>query len=431
MVFALSHRAALAAVFIAAAPWAAANTEAGEVTYARHIAPILQKNCQTCHHPGGIGPFSFTTYRQAKGWASMIKEVVVDKRMPPWHADPNHGEFRNDRRLSDADIAAIVKWADSGAPRGNPAEEPAPIDYNLDGWRIGGGEPDMIFTMPKPETIPPTGVMPYVNIEVPTNFKEDKWIQEMEAKAGNAKVVHHILIYARSPEEQQSGLGDFLRLGKGFLAGFAPGTVANVEPKGLAYKIPAGATIIFQMHYTPTGKEEVDQSSFGIVFADEPPTHEVLTATTVNFDFKIPAGDPNYRVEAGSKLPKDAVLYTMTPHMHYRGKSFDYIAKYPDGAEKILLRVPNYDFNWQTSYALAEPVYLPKGTTLHTVAHFDNSADNPFNPDPTKPVVWGDQTWEEMMIGWMTLSWVEGEQDLPVILDAIKNAQPLQTAAAE
>lgn len=372
-------------------------------TYAKDISRLMQKHCADCHHPGGIGPFSLLTYRQTKGWAEMIKEVVTDRRMPPWHADPEVGKFKNDRRLSDEEIQTIVNWVDNGRPMGNEADMPPPITFSQE-WRIP--TPDAVFEMPKEVTINPQGVVPYMEFEVPTNFTEDKWLQAIEVRPGNPKVVHHIIIFVRSPEMVAGEKEEFQRIGRGFLVGFAPGTIPTIYQPGYAVKVPKGSTFIFQMHYTPTGKTEVDKSKLGIVFAKEPPQHEMITATTVNFDFQIPAHDPNYRVEAVSELPADAMLYAMTPHMHYRGKSFEYIAHFPDGRSERLLCVPNYDFNWQTTYVLEQPVLLPKGTKMQTIAHFDNSANNKYNPDPSRPVRWGEQTWEEMMIGWMGLSWV-------------------------
>lgn len=379
-----------------------AQDAAGTPTYAKEVSRLMQAKCADCHHPGGIGPFSLLTYRQTKGWSEMIKEVVTQRRMPPWHADPTVGKFRNDRRLTDQEIDTIVKWIDAGEPMGNEADLPAPITFNEE-WRIPG--PDAVFELPVEQTIGPSGVVPYREIEVPTNFTEDKWLQMIEVRPSNAKVVHHIIVFIRAPQFTVGERQDFQRLGRGFLVGFAPGVIPTVLQSGYAVKVPKGSTFIFQMHYTPTGKNEVDRSKLGVVFAKEPPQHEVVTATTINGDFMIPPGDPNYRVVAESVIPDNGILYSMTPHMHYRGKSFEYIAHYPDGTSETLLRVPNYDFNWQTTYILDKPARLPKGTRIETIAHFDNSANNKANPDPTKPVRWGEQTWEEMMIGWMNMSW--------------------------
>lgn len=400
--------ACLAVCVIAGAAGAQDNAAAPAAdvpTYAKEVSRLMQEKCSGCHHPGGIGPFSLLTYRQTKGWAPMIKEVVEQRRMPPWHADPSVGKYKNDRRLTDEEISTIVKWVDGGRPMGNEADLPEPITYSEE-WRIPG--PDVVFELPSEQTIDPSGVVPYREIEVPTNFAEDKWLQMIEARASNPKVVHHIIVFVRSPDMEVGERAEFQRIGRGFLVGFAPGVIPTILPEGHAVKVPKGSTFIFQMHYTPTGKHEVDRSQLGIVFAKQPPQREVITATTINPDFQIPAGDPNYRVVAESVIPDNGILYSMTPHMHYRGKSFEYIAHYPDGKSETLLRVPNYDFNWQTTYILQTPARLPKGTRIETIAHFDNSANNPANPDPTRPVRWGEQTWEEMMIGWMNLSWEKG-----------------------
>ncbi|MBI2423898.1 MAG: hypothetical protein HYV27_13790 [Candidatus Hydrogenedentes bacterium] len=389
-------------------PAALAGVESETVTFTKHVARILQNNCQDCHHPNGIAPMTLQSYRQVKGWAKMIREVVDTKRMPPWHASPEYGHFSNDRSMAQTDADMLMSWIDNGMPQGDPADMPAPKTYN-DEWRID--EPDVVLTMPEEVHIEPSGVMPYENIEIPTGFEEDKWVTQIDIRAGNPKVVHHVLVYARAPEHQEQEMGEFLRLGRGFIAGYAPGTVPVILDGTRAIKIPKGANLIFQMHYTPTGKPEVDRSSIGLKFAEKAPEFEDLTATTINFDFKIPPHADNHEVVADIEFPKSALLYSMTPHMHYRGKGFTYTAKYPDGTEEILLDVPRFDFNWQTSYVLETPRYIPAGTVLHTVAHFDNSANNPANPDPSKPVRWGDQTWEEMMIGWMTISWLSPEQE--------------------
>ena len=381
------------------APAPAAN---GVPTYADEIARLMQRRCVDCHHPGGIGPFSLLTYRQTEGRAEMIKEVVMQRRMPPWHADPHVGKFKNDRRLTDAEIETLVRWIDNGRPMGNEADLPDPVKYSED-WRIP--TPDAVFELPEEQHIEPSGVVPYFEFEVPTNFTEDKWLQMLEARPSNPSVVHHIIVFVRSPEMKSGEREDFERIGRGFLVGFAPGVIPTILPDGYAVRVPKGSSFIFQMHYTTTGKREVDRSQFGMVFAKRPPQHEMVTATTINTDFQIPAGDPNFRVVADSVLPDDAVLYSMTPHTHYRGKSIEYIAHYPDGRSTTLLRVPQYDFNWQTTYILETPTRLPKGTRIETIAHFDNSAANKANPDPATPVRWGDQTWEEMMIGWMNISW--------------------------
>lgn len=373
-----------------------------QVTYSKHISRLVQARCQECHQPNGIGPFSLLDYRQTRGWARMIREVIDENRMPPWHADPAHGEFANDRSLSDAEKQMVYDWIDNGMPRGNEADLPEPIEWKNE-WRIG--EPDVIFEMPEEVTIDPAGVVPYKYFRTETNFEEDVWISAAECLPGNPKVVHHIIMFVQSP----NGDGNFAR-GEvsegdgGFLDAFAPGGVPQIMKPGQARKIPAGSSLIWQMHYTPTGKTEVDRSKFGIKFATGPITHEIATGSAVNFNFSIPPNESNYRVESEVKFPQGGTLFALAPHMHYRGKDFDYTVVYPNGDEEKILSVPNYDFNWQTTYHLKEPMVLPPGTKIECVAHFDNSADNPYNPDPSKTVTWGDQTWEEMMIGFFHYS---------------------------
>lgn len=377
-------------------------SKGGEITYASHIAGFIQENCQQCHQPNGVAPFSLMNYRQAKGWGKMMKEVVLDGRMPPWHADGSVAHYSNDRSLSDEQKRMIATWVDSGMPRGNPAEEPAPIEWHNE-WRIG--EPDMIFEMPEEAVIEPTGVVPYQYFVTPTNFEEDKWVNVAEVLPGNPKVVHHIIMFVRNSNEDDGVRGED---DNGFFDAFAPGTVPmDLEP-GMARKIPKGADLVWQVHYTPTGKLEKDRSKFGVKFYDGPVEKELVTNAASKHDFAIPPRADNHRVEAEMTFSRAATIYDMSPHMHYRGKSFEYTLIYPDGKKETLLKVPNYDFNWQTTYKLAEPAKVPAGTKLHCVAHFDNSADNPYNPDPDKTVRWGDQTWEEMMIGFFNMSW-EGD----------------------
>ncbi len=370
-----------------------------EITYSKHISRLVQENCQTCHHPNGVGPFSMTNYRQTKAWGKMIKEVVSEGRMPPWHADPSVGHFQNDRSLSADEKAMFVKWVDSGMPRGDDADLPAPIEIHNE-WRIG--EPDMVFEMPQEMSIDPTGVVPYQYFVTETNFTEDKWVSMAQCKPGNPKVVHHIIVFIRDPKNAQGEMRG--ESGQGFFDAFAPGSIPMMLEPGVARKIPAGAQIVWQMHYTPTGKAEVDRSQFGIKFAEGPIHTEIMTDQAINFEFQIPANNNAFKVEADKVFDQDVILHDLSPHMHYRGKSFDYTLTFPDGRVQKLLNVPGYDFNWQTTYILDEPISIPKGTKMHCVAYFDNSDANPFNPDPSKDVTWGDQTWEEMMIGFFNYS---------------------------
>ncbi|MBI2421744.1 MAG: hypothetical protein HYV27_02860 [Candidatus Hydrogenedentes bacterium] len=393
--------ALLAACVAAPGAWAE-----GEVTYSNQIARVMQKHCNVCHRDQGIAPMSFSDYATVRKFAPMIKEVVQQRRMPPWHADPNVGHFSNARNLSDEEISMIGAWVDNRAPRGNDADLPAPLHFD-GAWSIG--TPDVIFEMPEEVSVEADGTVPYLYFETPTNFTEDKWVRAVQAVPGNDKVVHHIIVFmkderggARGSREGRDGS---LGIGKGFLKGFAPGVEPMILPEDMAVKIPAGTTLVWQMHYTATGKPETDRSRIGMVFADGPPKFEHKTATAATHDFAIPAGADNYKVETEYVFADDATLLDMTPHMHVRGKSYSYTAIFPDGREELLLSVPRYDFNWQNTYRLAKPLFMPKGSKLHCVAHFDNSTANPANPDPSTTVYWGDQTWEEMMIGWFSLVW--------------------------
>jgi len=375
--------------------------ESGQITYTKHIAPILQKNCQECHRPGQIGPFSLLKYESAVSWSETIREVIEDNRMPPWYADPRYGKFSNERRLSKEDRDTLLKWLDAGMPRGDEKDQPPPRTFPRD-WVIG--KPDVVIQMPRAYDVPaetPRGGVPYKYFTVPTNFKEDRWVVRAEAKPDATPVVHHMLIFILPPgtiyNPDEPGTT---------LCGMAPGEMPLMLKDGLAKKIPAGSRLLFQMHYTPNGKTYRDQSSVGLIFAKEPPKHRVLTKPIHNIRFitgqiKIPAGVDDYKLEADFGFKKDGRIVGFMPHMHLRGKSFRYEAIYPDGKREVLLSVPRYNFNWQSVYRYEEPKAMPMGTRIHCEAHYDNSEKNPHNPDPKKDVYWGDQTWEEMMVGWM------------------------------
>ncbi len=373
----------------------------GQITYAKQVSRILQKNCQECHRPGRIGPMSLLTFEDALAWSETIREVVDEGRMPPWHADPRYGKFSNDRRLSQQDKETLLAWIDHGTPRGADKDLPPPRHFSEEG---SIGRPDLVVSMPRPYEVPaktPKDGIPYQFFTVDPGFKEDRWIQRAEARPGAPAVVHHIVVFIQRK-------GEFFNpeAPGAVLCGTAPGDMPLDLPDGLAKKVPAGAKLVFQMHYTPNGKAQRDQSSVALVFAKKPPRHRVLTIPIYPTRFisrldRIPAGADNYKLEAEHVFERDAHLLHFMPHMHLRGKDFLYEAIYPNGKKEILLSVPRYDFNWQSVYRLAEPLAMPKGTKLHCVAHFDNSAKNPNNPDPTKAVYWGDQTWEEMMIGWI------------------------------
>lgn len=367
--------------------------EQGPITFAKHVAPILQSRCVECHHPGTAAPFGLMSYEEARDYSAMIKEVILQRKMPPWGADPRHGSFSNDLRMTTEEVDTVVAWIDAGTPMGNKNELPKARIFNTDGWQIGN--PDFIFKLPKEVDVPATGTVEYQYFVTPTNFTEDRWIQASEARPTNRAAVHHIIAFIR-----EKGSSEMNKLP--LMAGFAPGEEPAVYPKGVGFKVPAGAEIVWQIHYTPTGKAEKDRSEVGLIFCKEPPQQELKGGGIFNTRFIIPPGASHHREVAQLEFKTDVNLMTLMPHMHLRGKAFRYTAKYPDGRKEILLNVPDYDFNWQHIYRFTKPIFCPKGTVLECVAHFDNSADNPANPDPKKWVRWGDQTWEEMMIGWYT-----------------------------
>jgi peroxiredoxin len=382
------------------------ETKGTEVTYSKHIAPILQNRCLECHRPGQIGPFSLTSYDEVVGWTETIREVIKEQRMPPWHADPRYGEFSNDCHVPDAEKQLIFTWIDNGAPEGDPKDLPKPVEF-AEGWRIP--KPDVVIAVPKPFKVPAAGTIPYEFVAVDPGFQEDKWVKAAEIRPGCRSVVHHILVFVQPPGGRGvDKSGGFIT---NWLAGTVPGAAPMILSEGMAKRVPAGSRLLFQIHYTPNGTPQMDQSSVGLVFAD-PKTvkKEVSTEMAVNPKFVIPPHADNHRVDAQATFDQDILLLSMTPHTHLRGKAFKYEAIYPDGSQEILVDVPHYDFNWQNTYILTKPKLLPKGTQIHCVAYYDNSTKNRSNPDPNATVRWGDQTWEEMMIGYFNMT--PAKQDL-------------------
>jgi mono/diheme cytochrome c family protein len=362
-------------------------------TFARDVAPIFYKSCAECHRPTMFAPMSLITYDEARPWIRSIKEKVTSRQMPPWGADPAHGTFKNDPRLTDAEIATIAAWVDGGAPRGNDADLPARPQF-ADGWTIG--KPDAVFSMQDEFKIPATGTIEYQYIRIPVNLPEDRWLQALEIRPGARTHVHHVIAFTQPAGEDIRPGG---ALGPSNIGGVTPNKPGVVFDPGVARLLRGKSDIILQMHYTTNGTEAVDRTSVGVIFAKEPPKKLQAGGMALNPRFVIPAGDANHEVRATQALARDTVLTSLTPHMHVRGKDMTYIAHYPDGTSETLLSVPKYDFNWQITYQLAQPKVLPKGTQVEVIAHYDNSPGNKFNPDPTKDVRWGDQTWEEMMIG--------------------------------
>jgi peroxiredoxin len=372
-----------------------ASTVKGEVTYAKHVAPILQRRCQECHRPGQVGPFSLLTYDKAVSWSDTIAEVVREERMPPWHADPKHGKFLGDRRLTAAERDTLLAWVKQGCPKGDEKDLP-PAARFPETWTIG--KPDQIVSMAEEFKVPAKGVLPYKQFVVDPGFKEEKWIQRAECRPGNRAVVHHIIVYILQP-------GKLLLYDKdgvaSTLVGWAPGDMpARYEP-GTAKRVPAGARLMFEVHYTPNGKEEVDRSAIGLIFAEKPPEHVVETNILANMKLRVPPQNGLYREDFVYTFKEDAQLISFMPHMHLRGVAARYTATYPDGRTETLLNVPDWDFNWQTAYRFAAPIAMPKGTKVTWTCWWDNSPENPRNPDPTKEVRWGLQTWDEMHNGWM------------------------------
>lgn len=374
-----------------------------EVTYSNQIARLFNEHCVYCHRPGQIGPFALTSYDEAVGWADMILEVVQQKRMPPWHADPKHGKFVNDARLSDEERDLIEQWVAAGAPQGDPSKAPAPAKF-ADGWMIP--EPDQIIYMSdEPFMVQAEGTVKYQHFIVDPGWKEDKWITAMEPKPGNPAVVHHIVMFVSPPKGKAKYFTKGLPLDQlDWFASFAPGLRPPILPEDMGRFIPAGSKLVFQMHYTPNGKAQKDRSYIGVKFADPKKIkREIAVQHAGQMFFRIPAHAKDYRLEADYEFKVDSLLMTVSPHMHLRGKSFRYTLIYPDGKEEVILNVPQYDFGWQTTYTLAEPKRVPKGSKMHCEAVFDNSADNLNNPDPSKTVIFGEQTWDEMMYGWFEI----------------------------
>lgn len=363
-------------------------------TFSKDVAPIFYKSCIECHRPTMFAPMSLTTYESARPYAQAIKRRVVARQMPPWNADPAIGHFRNDPRLSEAEINTIVRWADGGAPRGNDRDMPK-LPQFAEGWTIG--KPDVVLTA-QTYTVPASGTIPYLYFRIPTDFPDDRWLQAIEISPSARPVVHHVIAYAQpsggDPKNEATP-------GRMQIGGTTPNKPGIVFDPGVARLLPKHHDLVLQMHYTTNGTEMVDTTKVALIFAKEPPTKTAGGGMILNLGFSIPPGAGGHEVRASRTMNADTVLTSMTPHMHMRGKDMTYIAHYPDGRSETLLSVPNYDFNWQHTYELAEPKVLPKGTRLEVIAHFDNSPNNRFNPDPSKTVRWGDQTWEEMMIGFI------------------------------
>ena len=387
-------------------------------TFYKDVLPILQDHCQACHRPGGIAPMPLVTYQNARNSGAAIKQAVISKQMPPWFADPRYGKFSNDSSLTPQQIELISNWVDGGAPAGSLQNAPPLKDWAA-GWNIP--EPQKVVQMPVPVAIPAHGDVEYTYEIVPTGFTEDKWVQFSQILPSSPQYVHHAVVYVRPPNSTwlhaapvgmpftPSSFSDPKLRAEAhetttdMLLVYAPGSEPDRWPDGIAKFIPAGSDLVFQMHYTANGTAGTDQTSVGMVFSKQPPKQRVLTLQLTNHTFVIPPRTDDYRVDVWGTIPNDATLLSFFPHMHLRGKRFEYNILHADGTVETLLRV-NYHFHWQLSYRLSEPLFLKAGTKLQAVAWFDNSEDNPHNPDPNKSVMWGGQTYEEMMVGFFDVA---------------------------
>jgi hypothetical protein len=395
-------------------------------TFYRDVLPILQQHCQDCHRAGGIAPMPFESHEQTRPYAEAIRHEVQEKSMPPWFADSNVGRFSNDPSLSVAEITTLAAWAATNSPAGDKKDAPPPRHW-VEGWSIP--KPDSVLKIPRAVQLPASGDIEYTYEIVPTHFAEDRWVQMAEVLPRLRSNVHHAVVYVRPPDSK------WLRhapVGAPFTAStltdpedrrgahwtdndvllvYAPGSSPDTWPANMAKFIPAGSDLVFQMHYTSNGIVASDQTSIGLIFAKQAPAQRVLTLQLTNDHFLIPPGDSNYRVEARGTLPNDAVLLSFLPHMHLRGRRFEYnlVHRNKESGSKPayeiepLLRV-SYHFHWQMSYRLAEPRLLKAGTELQAVAWYDNSEKNPHNPDPGAAVRWGEQTYEEMMVGFFDVA---------------------------
>ena len=378
---------------------------AQDVTFNRDVLPILQNRCQECHRQGQMAPMALSTYAETRPWAKAIREAVVTRKMPPWFADPCCGKFANDRSLTASERDTLAKWADSGAKQGRESDAP-PVKVWPEGWNIS--RPDAVIEMPRAFRVPASGSVEYQYFIAPTGFTEDRWVQSVEVRPSERGVVHHAVVYIREP-------GDTWTRGPtkaDILAVYAPGSAPDVYPAGMAKLVKAGSDLVFEIHYTPSGKAVDDRVKVGMVFAPARPAKRVLTLQMDNEKFLIPAGERYFRISVWGSLPNDALLLGFFPHMHLRGTSFEYTRIRDNGLPETLLRVKPYDFYWQLYYRLAEPMPLKKGTRLNWIATYDNSAANPRNPDPAADVRYGPQSWEEMMVGFFDVA-VDASVDKP------------------
>lgn len=412
----IAATAVLGLVFAAGA--SAGNSAApSKPTFTKDVAPILHKNCVACHQPGQAGPMSLRTYEEVRPWVKAIAKNVETGVMPPWHADPGYGPWKNDRSLSEVEKETILRWAKKGAAMGDPADMPEVPPTPAEGWSLG--EPDYVITFDEME-VPGSGPDRFHDLIAKTDLPEDKWIKAVEILPGDREVVHHVILW-QGDDERASGNPS------GWIGAWAAGGTPMVFRDNTGRMLRKGATIIGDMHYHPAEDTRVDQTRVGFHFAENPEAveKEMINLWVLNAEFEIPAGHENYMVASNYTFPQDSYLYSLTPHMHYRGKNFKYTLTYPDGEKKELLKVSDYDFNWQTGYDFETPLRVPAGSRLDCIAHFDNSAKNEDNPDPTKNVIFGNESYDEMMIGFVDYIVEEGIRPKPVESPVVPKAKEL------
>jgi len=365
-----------------------------KISYSKQIAPLLADNCVTCHRPGGIGPFAMSNYAIVKGFSPMIREVIRTRQMPPWHADPHVGAFQGDRSLTREEAQTLVHWIEAGAPRGDGPDLLAESDKSWPEWSLG--KPDLVVTLPAYD-VPATGTVDYQRYVVNNTTGRDVWIRATDVIPGDRAVLHHVLTGVYDPKLPEQPR--MIRATSGELGAYVPGNGPLLYPQGTGVLVPKDCSFAFQVHYTTSGKATRDVTRAGFYFAKEPPQHEFKTAVLFKPSLMIPANTKAYTDSITHEFPNEVLVYSLTPHAHYRGSASKFVAQYPDGREELLLSVPKYDFNWQTTYSLATPKVIPAGTRIVHSTTYDNSSQNPANPDPNRVVPWGQQSWDEMLYG--------------------------------
>ncbi|HMJ89332.1 MAG TPA: redoxin domain-containing protein [Candidatus Acidoferrum sp.] len=367
------------------------------ISYAKDIAPLLEKKCVQCHSPGNIGQWSMSNYGKVKSKAAMMQEVVLARRMPPWDADPHYGKFSNDRSLTTVEKRLLLRWIEEGARRGDGEDPLASLNVPKNEWPLG--KPDLIVSLPAPQEIPATGVFDYRHVDVPLELTNAVWVGAAVIKPGNYECTHHVIVRVKYPKEGRTSTEQ----AEG-LEGWSPGKTFERFPTGTGIRLKPGAVINFELHYTATGKPETDRTEIGLYFLKEKPELRYESRMAVNLELNIPPGESDVRTHATAGFKRDTMLYGFVPHMHTRGAWMKYEALYPDGRRETLLHVPRYDFNWQIEYTLAQPKRMPAGSWILCTGGFDNSARNPNNPDPKKRVTWGEQSFDEMFIGFLNVA---------------------------